>query len=151
MTLLDLPSPQLLAYPRETVVSEKLEAMVKLSIANRRMKDFHDLHALSTLFGFDGKTLANAIQATFKHRGTELPSDGVPLAFALEFLRRSEQGEAVVAFCDRNRSYVQNTELKDIVAGLASFLVPVIDAVIHGTPFQDMWKRSDTWHPTPAK
>ena len=54
-TLLELPAPRLLAYPRETVVSEKLEAIVKLGIANSRMKDFHDLHSLSVTFEFDGK------------------------------------------------------------------------------------------------
>jgi len=61
-TLLDLPSPRLLTYPREAVVSEKLEAMVKLGIANTRMKDFHeeDLsgHALEDWFGHDGRTRA---------------------------------------------------------------------------------------------
>jgi Nucleotidyl transferase AbiEii toxin, Type IV TA system len=33
----------LLSYTREPVVAEKLEAMVKLGIANSRMKDFYDL------------------------------------------------------------------------------------------------------------
>jgi predicted nucleotidyltransferase component of viral defense system len=33
--LLDFPAPRLRAYPRETVVAEKLEAMVKLGMANR--------------------------------------------------------------------------------------------------------------------
>ena len=51
-TLLGFPHPHLLAYPRETVVSEKLEAMVKLGIANSRMKDFHDLYTLSRTFEF---------------------------------------------------------------------------------------------------
>ena len=39
-TLLDLPAPTLKAYPRETVVAEKYQAMVVLGIANSRMKDF---------------------------------------------------------------------------------------------------------------
>jgi len=69
-TLLDLPSPRLLTYPRETVVSEKLEAMVKLGIANSRMKDFHDLHSLSKTFEFEGRALLDAIRATFGRRGT---------------------------------------------------------------------------------
>ncbi len=51
-TLLEPPGPRLLAYPRETVISEKLEAMVKLGIANSRRKDFHDLHSLATTFEF---------------------------------------------------------------------------------------------------
>jgi len=42
-TLLEFPGPRLLAYPKETVVAEKLEALVKLGIANTRRKDFYDL------------------------------------------------------------------------------------------------------------
>lgn len=42
-TLLDFPAPRLRAYPRETVVAEKVEAMVQLGLANSRMKDFYDL------------------------------------------------------------------------------------------------------------
>jgi len=45
--LLDFPAPRLRAYPRETVVAEKLEAMVKLGLANSRMKDFYDLVVLA--------------------------------------------------------------------------------------------------------
>jgi predicted nucleotidyltransferase component of viral defense system len=45
-TLLNAPAPKLLAYPRYTMVAEKLEAMVRLGIANSRMKDFYDVVAL---------------------------------------------------------------------------------------------------------
>src|SRR5690606_11085973 len=41
--LLDFPAPRLRAYPRETVIAEKLEAMVQLGMANSRMKDFYDV------------------------------------------------------------------------------------------------------------
>ena len=37
--LLDLPSPRLRAYPQETVIAEKFQAMVMLGRANSRMKD----------------------------------------------------------------------------------------------------------------
>ena len=37
---LDFPAPQIRTYPVYTVVAEKFEAMVKLGIANTRMKDF---------------------------------------------------------------------------------------------------------------
>ena len=37
-TLLGFPGPHLLAYSKETVAAEKLEALVKLGIANTRMK-----------------------------------------------------------------------------------------------------------------
>jgi len=69
-TLLDLPAPRLRAYTRETVVAEKLEAIVQLGLANSRMKDFYDLVILSRIFEFDGAMLARAIQATFARRKT---------------------------------------------------------------------------------
>ncbi len=40
--LLDFPAPRLRAYPRETVVAEKFEAMVQLGTLNSRMKDFSE-------------------------------------------------------------------------------------------------------------
>ena len=42
--LLDLPTPEVLVYPREAVGAEKLEAMVVLGDRNSRIKDFFDLH-----------------------------------------------------------------------------------------------------------
>ncbi len=53
--LLDFPAPRLRAYPRETVVAEKLEAMVKLGMANSRMKDFYDIAVLARSFPFQGE------------------------------------------------------------------------------------------------
>lgn len=41
--LLDFPSPQLKGYTPETMIAEKLDAMVKLGLANSRMKDFYDV------------------------------------------------------------------------------------------------------------
>jgi predicted nucleotidyltransferase component of viral defense system len=54
-TLLDNPSPNLRAYPPETVIAEKFQAMVHLGFANSRLKDYYDIwmlarmHALKTI------------------------------------------------------------------------------------------------------
>jgi predicted nucleotidyltransferase component of viral defense system len=56
-TLLDFPAPILLAYPRETSIAEKFEAMVNLGLTNSRMKDYYDIWLLSEQFSFDGETL----------------------------------------------------------------------------------------------
>lgn len=42
-TLLDLPTPNVHAYPPATVIAEKFQAMVALGILNGRMKDYYDL------------------------------------------------------------------------------------------------------------
>lgn len=71
--LLGLATPRLLAYPRETVVAEKFEAMVKLGQLNSRLKDFFDLWLLSRQFQFDGRILAQAVRETFANRHTTIP------------------------------------------------------------------------------
>jgi predicted nucleotidyltransferase component of viral defense system len=82
--LLDFPSPRLRAYPRETVAAEKIEAFVKLGLANTRMKDFYDLRTLAEQFEFEGALLVKALRATFKRRGTALPKT-IPVALTAEF------------------------------------------------------------------
>jgi hypothetical protein len=49
-TLLAFPSPILAAYPKETVVAEKLEALTALGLLNSRLKDYYDLALLSRMF-----------------------------------------------------------------------------------------------------
>ena len=49
-------------YPPETVVAEKVEAMVHLGSLNSRMKDFYDVWRLSRQFEFDDSVLSEAIR-----------------------------------------------------------------------------------------
>lgn len=66
--LLDSPVPHLRAYPVETVVAEKFNAIVLLGIANSRLKDFYDLWLISRTFKLDGASLSAAVQRTFDRR-----------------------------------------------------------------------------------
>src|SRR5207244_1601269 len=72
--LLEFPGPRLRAYPRETVLAEKLHAMVVLGLRNSRMKDYFDVHALLREGEHDEALLAHAIAATFERRRTALPT-----------------------------------------------------------------------------
>jgi hypothetical protein len=95
--LLDLPAPRLRAYPRETVIAEKFQAMVTLGLANTRMKDFYDIWALARSYEFAGDRLARAIAATFARRGTAVPiepPDALTRAFA-EQPGKAEQGRSL--------------------------------------------------------
>jgi predicted nucleotidyltransferase component of viral defense system len=85
--LLDMPSPHLRAYPPETVIAEKLHAMVVLGMANSRMKDYYDVWMLTGAFELEAERLRRAIVATFARRSTPLPAgvpDGLSDAFAAE-------------------------------------------------------------------
>jgi predicted nucleotidyltransferase component of viral defense system len=73
-TLLDMPAPVLAVYPLETVVAEKLEAMVKLAGFNSRVKDYFDLWVLMRYENLDRALLPAAIRATFARRQTVLPA-----------------------------------------------------------------------------
>ena len=80
-TLLDLPAPDVLAYPPEAVVAEKLEAMVVLGERNSRIKDFYDLISREP-FEFDRTTLAEAVRRTFERRDTPIRGRGPDRAHA---------------------------------------------------------------------
>lgn len=82
--LLDSPAPRVRAYPCETVIAEKLQALVAFDMAISRMKDFYDMWMLSEQFPFDGASLSAAIAATFERRGTAIP-EGVPTALTDDF------------------------------------------------------------------
>jgi predicted nucleotidyltransferase component of viral defense system len=143
--LLEFPGPRLLAYPKETVVAEKLEALVKLGIANTRMKDFYDLQTLSRAFAFDGKTLAKAIQNTFEKRGTNIPIAGLPVAFTSEFYDDVNKKRQWTAFCAKNKSYVENVELKAVMEAIRDFLALPVRTVQEGHSFLEVWKPGGPW------
>lgn len=85
--LLDMPSPWLRAYPQETVIAEKLHAMVTLGQANSRIKDYYDVWMLLRTFEIDHGRLRQAIEATFARRGTPIPTialEGLSDAFAAD-------------------------------------------------------------------
>jgi Nucleotidyl transferase AbiEii toxin, Type IV TA system len=144
-TLLEFPGPRLLAYPKETVVAEKLEALVKLGIANTRMKDFYDLEILSRTFAFEGKTLAQAIQNTFQKRETDLPIAGMAVAFTSEFYDDANKKRQWTAFCAKNKSYIEKTEFKAVMEAIRNFLALPVRTVQEGHSFTKTWKPGGPW------
>ncbi|MCY4238142.1 MAG: nucleotidyl transferase AbiEii/AbiGii toxin family protein [Rhodospirillaceae bacterium] len=121
--LLDAPAPILRAYPPETVVAEKTEAIVSLGIGNSRMKDFYDLWTMAQTFEFEGDDLAEAMRRTFERRRTALPEQlpvGLSDSFALE------RGTQWRAFLARDRLEVAPASFAQIIDDLRTFLQPVL-------------------------
>ena len=118
--------------------------MVKLGIANSRMKDFHDLHSLSKTFEFDGKALVDAVRATFELRATAFPEGDRPFALTPEFYEDENKIKQWRAFCNKNKPHVQEIELNALVARLLSFLIPVIKSA-KGGPELNRWTPDDQW------
>lgn len=101
-SLLGFASPRLRAYPRETVLAEKLHAMIVLGIRNSRMKDYFDVHALLREGELDQLVLSRAIAATFERRRTALP-EGVPAGLSEAFSGDMEHQAQWRAFLAKNR------------------------------------------------
>lgn len=141
--LLDFAAPHLQGYPRETVVSEKFEAMTKLGLLNGRIKDFYDLWILSRQFDFDGATLATAIQKTFAHRKTAVLSR--PTALTPEFGGDASKQTQWQAFLRKSKLDEVPMTLQAVIDDLVRFLGPVAAAIEGGSVFDQRWIARGPW------
>lgn len=143
-TLLDFPAPNLRTYPKETVVAEKFEAIVRLGLANSRMKDFYDLWALACNFPFAGPTVAAAVQNTFKRRRTTIPK-GTPPAFNVAFIQNPMKQIQWKAFVQKNRFVKVERDFGKTIELVKSFLLPVIDSIAKSELFEMTWSAGGPW------
>ena len=129
---------KLKAYPIESFVSEKFEAMIKLSIFNSRMKDFYDIYQLSYLYNFDGEKLKKAIQETFSRRQTEIPTKA-PLIFKEEFYCDKEKQKMWESFLRKNNLSNVNKEFSRVMKRIISFINPIILSINKNTEMKENW------------
>ena len=142
-TLLKFAAPKLHAYSKESVVAEKFEAMVKLGMANSRMKDFYDLWVLAKRFEFESATLAAAIQATFKTRRTTLPRSS-PLALQADFYELPTKLTQWRAFL-RKSGLKADSSLKEIIEVIREFVMPVVNGLSERNAENKVWQPGGPW------
>jgi predicted nucleotidyltransferase component of viral defense system len=143
-SLLGMPTAKLKAYPPETVVAEKLEALVSLGVANSRMKDFFDLWAISQTFAFEGTVLARAIKATFERRTTALPAQtpfGLSEAFAADPAKQVQW----LAFLRRTEIALAPEPLSELIPAISAFLTPVLRAAHSSESPPGHWPSGGPW------
>ena len=135
----DTPPVRILGYPIETVLAEKLVTAIELRKANTRVRDFVDIHLLTSSQVVPCGSLREALTATADFRGTTL----MPLALATEglgSLRDSTYtvfptgiGEAGVGLPKR---------FSDLLAAVSAFVDPVLDGIDDGaawSPAEREW------------
>ena len=145
-TILDFPAPELQGYSRESAIAEKVQIMVRLGEINSRMKDFFDIWLLATRFSFEGAALAQAIRATFRQRRTTVPAS--PVAFSDAFTRNPEKQAQWAAFLRRYRLGEETgipPKLYETVQVIASFLQPVLQALVDEQGFDRRWSPGGPW------
>jgi hypothetical protein len=132
LVLLEFPAPRVAAYPRETVVAEKFEAMVKLGELNSRMKDFYDLWLLAV-----------AVARTFVNRNTAVVPN--PLALTPAFAEIPGKESQWKGFIRKAKLTEAPGTLATVVAEMGGFLLPVAAAVAAGEDFRRTWRARGPW------
>ena len=141
----DLPRANIRAYPRETSVAEKFEAMVKLGRRNSRMKDFHDVYALCAAFVFDGEALCLAIKGCFDRRGTPWTAER-PDPLTTAFYQDDALQKRWQAYLRSGNILVTPPARFDEVGEqIILFLGPVRDSVVAGEIFTGTWTTKLAW------
>ena len=78
-----LPEASILAYSTETVIAEKMHAIINLADQSSRMKDYYDIYHLLTSFQYDTAILQDAINHTFENR--HMPYNAGTMFFREDF------------------------------------------------------------------
>jgi hypothetical protein len=143
-TLLDLPAPSVLAYPRDAVVAEKLEAMLVLGVRNSRIKDFFDLYYLATNFEFDRATLREAVRRTFRRRAIPIPNDP-PIGLTRAYWENPTRPAQIRAFTRRSKLAMPDGFADECPRLLDAFLSPVLDDLRGGCVGGGTWLPGGPW------
>jgi predicted nucleotidyltransferase component of viral defense system len=142
-SILNMPEITVKAYAPESVIAEKVEAMVTLGIANSRMKDFYDVFKLCQTLAYDGMLLTEAVQATFKRRQTEIPPTA-PFALTQGFAKDSMKTTQWNAFLRKHQQH-DTGNLEMIIEQIATFIMPVFQAIRSGRVLEDQWNPENGW------
>ena len=141
--MLDMAAPKLRAYSRETVVAEKLEAIVKLGMLNSRFKDYFDLYYLAQKFPFAGDALTKSIAATFVRRGTAFPA-GLPPGLTPMFGSDPAKIRGWQAFWRKTGPKAEAPALEAVIQLLVEFLESPLNAAAQKKTLAANWK-SNHW------
>jgi len=119
--LAHLPVANILAYSIETVIAEKMHAVIDLGDQSSRMKDYYDLYQILTTQSYDAEILKEAVLRTFENRHTSYKDDTA--FFRTEYPQNSEMQTRWKAFL---RKISSDTELSfaDVTGYLQKELEP---------------------------
>lgn len=122
----DLPHANIRAYPPESVIAEKFDAMVRFDAGTTRLKDHYDIWAISETFPFDLGTLVEAVSQTLTGRERSAPADW-PAGLTADFAERPDKLAQWRAFLGRSAPTLEPPSFPELIARLRLFLGPVLD------------------------
>ena len=116
-----LPAVNIMAYSLETVIAEKMHAIIDLADQSSRMKDYYDLYNILTKEKYDIDTLQKAIENTFKNRHTSYDAEN--LFFGKDFANNQQMQVRWQAFM-RKITKSEDISFNDVVSYLQNQLRP---------------------------
>lgn len=123
-----LPSANILAYSLETVIAEKLHAVVDLADQSSRMKDYYDLYTILHNEKYDATILQEAIIRTFENRHTSYDPD--TLFFRKDFSGNQQMQVRWQAFIKKMTKKAELT-FAEVVTHIQEKLQPYWDNLPH--------------------
>jgi len=139
-TILNAQTIEIEAYPLQSAIAEKLQAMVNLGMLNSRLKDYYDVWICKQV-GFDS-TLLGAIQTTFAHRNTKIP-DALPEGLSDAYVTRGQPGWR--AFCKRIGQPQLLDQFPQVVTELREFAMPAFMALAQNKEVSGRWDPAKGW------
>ncbi len=124
--ILDMEAPRVNAYSLETLIAEKLEAIIHNGYLNSRYKDFYDIYVLSTNYEFSYEGLRNAVIQTFENRKTQMTMDVA--AFSEEFLNDPMHQTRWKSFLKKKKALIQ-ISMSDAMDRIKAFVCPLLEGM----------------------
>lgn len=123
-----LPCANILAYSLETVIAEKMHAIIDLADQSSRMKDYYDLHRILKEEKYDPEVLQEAIIRTFENRHT--PYDENTMFFRKDFGINQQMEVRWKAFMHKITKTV-DLSFSEVVAFIQETLRPYWENIPH--------------------
>ncbi len=120
--ILEMEQPEINVYSIYSAIAEKFEAMIQLSEANSRMKDFYDIYTLLSNNKIDKSELERAIELTFDTRKTQITDNHS--VFQDHFYTNSDRLLQWKAF-KKKAKIIENIEFETVMIMLKTELEPI--------------------------
>ena len=123
-----LPSVNIMAYSLETVIAEKMHAIVDLADQSSRMKDYYDLYNILSKEKYDVDTLQEAIMRTFENRQT---ADDAGTRFCRKDVADNQQMKVRWQAFLHKIIKSENVTFTDVVVYIQNELLPYWEKLSH--------------------
>lgn len=136
--ILDFPEPKLFVYSKESIISEKVQIITSLGIANTRSKDFFDIYLMIISFDFEYDVLYQAFEETFRYRKTKKSFMNAIDSLEKDILQQKKRWESFV----KSKGVLNFPKFEENLKLLKEFLKPLqekTNMINHWNHHQKKW------------